>query len=55
MSTLEEMLADEIAERGEDSFVANQLRRQIAAAKSGQSAEDLYVTGAVKKPQTDTA
>ena len=55
MSTLEEMLADEIEERGEDSFVAKQLRRQIAAASSGQSAEDLYVTGAVKKPQTNTA
>lgn len=55
MSTLEQMLEREVAKRGEDSFVAKQLRRQIAAASSGQSAEDLYVTGAVKKPQTNTA
>lgn len=55
MSTLEEVLKRQIAKRGEDSFVVKQLRRQIAAASSGQSAEDLYVTGAVKKPQTSTA
>ena len=50
MSTLEQQLERAIVQQGEDSFVVQQLRRQIAAAKSGQSTEDLYVTGAVKKP-----
>ena len=51
MSTLEQQLARELQEHGEDGFVVKQLRRQIAAKNSGQSAQDLYVTGAVKKVQ----
>ena len=51
MSTLEQQPAEELQEHGEDDFVVKQLRRQIAAKNSGQSARDLYVTGAVKKVQ----
>ena len=49
MSTLEQNLERRLARYGEGDFVVKQLRRQIAANNSGQSAQDLYVTGAVKK------
>ena len=51
MSTLEQMLEKAIARTGEDSRRVAELRRQIAAKNSGQSAQDLYVTGAIKKAQ----
>ena len=51
MSTLEQHLERRLARHGEGDFVVKQLRRQIAAKNSGQSAQDLYVTGAVKKVQ----
>ena len=49
MSTLEQNLERRLAQHGEDDFVVKQLRRQIAAKNSGQSAQDLYVTGAVSE------
>jgi hypothetical protein len=53
MSTLEQNLERRLAQYGEDDFVVKQLRRQIAAKNTGQSAQDLYVTGAVsEQPQT---
>ncbi len=39
MSTLEQQLARELQEHGEDDFVVEQLRRQITAKDSGQSSE----------------
>ena len=51
MSTLEQMLEKAIELTDEDSRMVAELRRQIAAKNSGQSAQDLYVTGAVKKAQ----
>ena len=34
-----------------DDFVVKQLRRQIAAEKSGKTSKQLYVTGSVKKEE----
>ena len=51
MSTLEQMLEKAIELTDEDSRMVAEIRRQIAAKNSGQSAQDLYVTGAVKKAQ----
>ena len=45
MSSLEEMLAREIKKRGKDSFVAQQLRNQIAAEKRCQSTQQMYLSG----------
>jgi hypothetical protein len=45
MSSLEEMLAREIKKRGNDSFVAQQLRNQIAAEKRCQSTQHMYLSG----------
>ena len=45
MSSLEEMLAPEIKKRGKDSFVAQQLRNQIAAEKRCQSTQQIYLSG----------
>ena len=39
----------------DDDFVVKQLRRQIAAKKSGQTAKQLYVTGSVKKQEGSMA
>jgi hypothetical protein len=39
----------------DDDFVVKQLRRQIAAEKSGQTAKQLYVTGSVKKQEGSMA
>ena len=33
----------------DDDFVVKQLRRKIAAKKSGETSKKLYVTGSVKK------
>ena len=45
MSSLEERLVREIKKRGKDSFVAQQLRNQIAAEKRCQSTQQMYLSG----------
>jgi hypothetical protein len=50
MSTLQEQLEREVQKRGQNSPVAQLLRNQIAAEKSGQGAQELYLTGAVSTP-----
>jgi len=55
MKTLEQLRDEMEAKHGKDSRMVAQLNRQIAAAKSGQTSKDLYVTGSYKKstqPQT---
>jgi|TARA_R100000501_G_C2596860_1_gene95125 hypothetical protein len=42
-----------VSRHGENSFVAQQIRDQIHAQQTGKSAEDLYVTGSVKRPQKE--
>lgn len=56
MSTLQEQLEREVQKRGQDSPVAQLLRNQIAAERSGKGFQELYLTGSVKmsekaKPQ----
>jgi hypothetical protein len=50
MSTLQEQLEREVQKRGQNSPVAQLLRNQIAAEKSGQGLQELYLTGAVSTP-----
>jgi hypothetical protein len=51
-NTLEAQLQRQLAAGAtDDDFGVKQLRRQIAAQKSGKTARDLYVTGSVKKQQ----
>ena len=50
-SILEQDLERAIAQLGPDALFVQALRDQIAASQSGQSAEDIYVTGAVKQPK----
>ncbi len=46
--TLEQQLQEELAESAsDDDFVVKQLRRQIAAKRTGKSFRELYVTGSV--------
>ena len=45
MNSLKEMLAREIKKRGNDSFMAHQLRNQIGAEKRCQSAQPMYLSG----------
>ena len=45
--TLEQQLQEELAEGASDDFVVKQLRRQIAAERTGKSFRELYVTGSV--------
>ena len=46
--TLEQQLQEELAEgASDDDFVVKQLRRQIAAKRTGKSFRELYVTGSV--------
>jgi hypothetical protein len=52
-SILESRLARAVSRHGEKSFVAQQIRDQIHAQQTGKSAEDLYVTGSVKRPQKE--
>jgi hypothetical protein len=49
MSSLQEQLVREITKRGENSPVAQMLRNQITAEKSGKTFQELYLTGSVKK------
>ena len=51
MMTLEQLRDEMEAKYGKDSKMVKQLNRQIAAAKSGQTSQDLYVTGSYKKPK----
>ena len=46
--TLEQQLQEQLAEgASDDDFVVKQLRRQIAAKRTGKSFRELYVTGSV--------
>ena len=49
MRTLEERLEQAIVRLGENSNVAGVLRKQIAANNSGQSLQEMYLTGSYKK------
>ena len=53
-NTLEAQL-QRMLDRGvtDDDFVVKQLRRQIAAEKSGKTFKQLYVTGSVKKEEQE--
>ena len=42
MSSLQEMLDQEIAKRGPDGFMVKQLRNQIMAEKINQSTRQIY-------------
>ena len=47
-NTLEQQLERALAKgRTDDDFVVKQLRRQIAAKRTGESFRELYVTGSV--------
>ncbi len=50
VNELEETLKRRIAKAGEDDVVVQQLRRQLAAEKTGKSFGQLYVSGSVKRP-----
>jgi hypothetical protein len=55
-NTLEQRLQRQLAQGAtDDDFVVKQLRRQIAAKKSGQTSKQLYVTGSVKKQEGSMA
>ena len=45
MSSLQEMLDREIAKRGPDGFMVQQLRNQIIAEKRNQSTQQMYTSG----------
>ena len=45
MSSLQEMLDREIAKRGPDGFMVQQLRNQIIAEKRNQSTQQMYASG----------
>jgi hypothetical protein len=49
MLTLEEMLKEEIQRLGQDHPAVQMLRNQMAAEKSGNTFQELYLTGSVKK------
>ena len=52
MKKLEQVRDRMLAKYGKDDKMVAQLNRQIAAAKSGQTSQDLYVTGSYTKKQT---
>jgi|GEM_PF-3218976 len=52
MSTLQEQLEREIQKRGEQSPVAQMLRNQIEAEKSGKTFQELYLTRSVAKRES---
>jgi hypothetical protein len=52
-TSLERLLERATSKYGADSKVASELRRQIAARDSGQSAQELYITGSVAKPSKE--
>ena len=52
-NTLEALLEKRLAKSGgKETFSVKQLRRQIAAKKSGQTSQDLYVTGSYSRKGT---
>ena len=51
MSTLQEQLDRLIKRKGEQDPLVQVLRNQIAAQRSGQGAQELYLTGSVKMPE----
>jgi len=53
-TSLERLLDRAIEKYGADSRRVAELRRQIAARDSGQSAQELYITGSVAKPKKET-
>ena len=55
MSSLQEMLDREIAKRGPNGFMVQQLRNQIMAEKRNQSTQQIYNRGitASHSPKTD--
>jgi hypothetical protein len=52
-TSLERLLEAAIARKAPERRIAD-LRRQIAARDSGQSAQELYITGSVAKPKKET-
>ena len=56
MSSLQEMLDREIAKRGPNGFMVQQLRNQIMAEKRNQSTQQIYTSGitANHSPKADT-
>ena len=53
-NTLEQRLQRQLDKGAtDDDFVVKQLRRQIAAEKSGKTLKQLYVTGSVKKEENE--
>ena len=51
---LEALLEKQLAKSGgAETFSVKQLRRQIAAKRSGQTSKDLYVTGSFKRKSSD--
>ena len=51
-TSLERLLEAAIARKAPERRIAD-LRRQMAARDSGQSAQELYVTGSVAKAKSD--
>ena len=47
MSSLQEMLDREIAKRGPNGFMVQQLRNQIMAEKRSQSTQQIYTSGII--------
>ena len=50
-SLLEQRLSRVIERHGEDTPYVQMLRDQIHAQETGKSAEDIYITGSVKRPK----
>ena len=55
MSTLQKQLVRLKERLGPDSPSVQMLQDQIAAEKTGKSAQDLYLTGSVKGLETDSS
>lgn len=53
-SILEQRLERAEAQLGSDDPFVQMLRDQVAAAQSGRSAEDIYITGGVNQPKETT-
>jgi len=49
MSSLQDQLKRCLDRHGPESRMAQQIRNQIAAEKTGKSAQDLYITGSVER------
>jgi hypothetical protein len=56
MSSLQEMLDREIAKRGPNGFMVQQLRNQIMAEKRNQPTQQIYTSGITTnhRPKADT-